>query len=113
MAAAVAPAAAFAAAQAGSIGAGFRCACSVRWLNSARKLERRAGRPDSCRQLRTLPPTAHAHAPTHTAHAHARSGAGFILPFLLGVVDMLYRDLGVMHADMPAAGASGGAIAVA
>jgi hypothetical protein len=43
----------------------------------------------------------------------ARSGAGFILPFFLGVIDMLYRDLGVMHADMPAAGASSGAIAVA
>ncbi|GBF90753.1 hypothetical protein Rsub_03054 [Raphidocelis subcapitata] len=41
------------------------------------------------------------------------SGGGFILPFLLGVIDMLYRELGVMNADMPVAGASAGAIAAA
>ncbi|GBF90752.1 hypothetical protein Rsub_03053 [Raphidocelis subcapitata] len=41
------------------------------------------------------------------------SGGGFILPFLLGVIDMLYRDLGVMNADMPVAGASAGSIAAA
>jgi hypothetical protein len=39
-----------------------------------------------------------------------RSGGGFLIPFLLGVINMLYIETGVLKFDMPVAGASSGAI---
>lgn len=39
------------------------------------------------------------------------SGGGFLIPFFLGVIDVLYRDLKVFNHSMPVAGASTGAIA--
>ncbi|GBF95267.1 hypothetical protein Rsub_08298 [Raphidocelis subcapitata] len=38
------------------------------------------------------------------------SGGGFIIPFMLGVIQMLYVELGVMKYSMPVAGASTGSI---
>lgn len=39
------------------------------------------------------------------------SGAGFLIPFFLGVIDILYRDLRVLNHTAPVAGASAGALA--
>ncbi|KAI8470837.1 MAG: hypothetical protein J3K34DRAFT_521020 [Monoraphidium minutum] len=38
------------------------------------------------------------------------SGAGFLIPFFLGVIDVLQRQLGVLQPDMPMAGGSSGAL---
>ncbi|KAI8475984.1 MAG: hypothetical protein J3K34DRAFT_4270 [Monoraphidium minutum] len=38
------------------------------------------------------------------------SGGGFLIPFFMGVIDMLYRQLGVMEYGNPVAGASSGSI---
>jgi len=38
------------------------------------------------------------------------SGGGFLIPFMLGVLNMLYIELGVMKFEMPVAGGSTGAI---
>ena len=42
--------------------------------------------------------------------AAACSGGGFLVPFFLGVIQVLYFDLKVMTHDMPVAGGSAGAI---
>jgi hypothetical protein len=41
------------------------------------------------------------------------SGGGFLLPFMLGVINMLYIELGILKHDMPVAGGSTGAISTA
>ena len=38
------------------------------------------------------------------------SGAGFLIPFFLGVIDVLQRQLGVITPTMPMAGGSSGAL---
>jgi hypothetical protein len=42
----------------------------------------------------------------------ARSGAGFLLPFYLGVIDVLQKQMGILKPDMPVAGSSAGSIAM-
>jgi hypothetical protein len=39
-----------------------------------------------------------------------RSGAGFLIYFYFGVVDVLQRQLGVIKQDMPQAGSSAGSL---
>ena len=38
------------------------------------------------------------------------SGGGFLLPFIMGVLNMLYVDLQIIKYEAPVAGASSGAI---
>jgi hypothetical protein len=120
--------AALAAAQAGGLGIGFRCApgaavrprnpCLVATCNSAASpLLPRAARlrfHKSRARARFVGPAGRRPPPpprTPLPHPASPSGGGFILPFFLGVIDMLYRDLGVMQYSYPAGGGSTGSIA--
>jgi hypothetical protein len=76
------------------------CRCRRR----RRRCRRRTFKPP---QGSAAPRAAHSHA------LHIPSGGGFLLPFFLGVIDMLYRDLGVLRYTYPVAGGSTGSIATA
>ena len=59
------------------------------------------------------PPTDNTHTttPTNTTDNNTNSGGGFLIPFLLGVLNMLYVELEILNHATPVAGASSGAIA--
>ena len=46
------------------------------------------------------------------APCRSPSGAGFLLPFYLGVIEVLQRQLGIMKPEMAVAGSSAGSIAM-
>jgi hypothetical protein len=55
---------------------------------------------------------------THKSHhppypPPTTSGAGFLMPFFLGVIDLLYNELGILKYSTPNAGSSAGSITLA
>jgi hypothetical protein len=90
--------AAYAAAQAGTLGVGFRCGAARRGAAQRAAPGRRAA-------------AAAGRARAHPDPSPPPSGGGFIIPFFLGVIDVLQKQ-GIIKPGMPMAGASSGALAI-
>jgi hypothetical protein len=98
--------AAYAAAQAGTLGVGFRCGAARRGAAQRAAPGRRAAA--AAGRARAPPPPPPGPPPPPSPPP---SGGGFIIPFFLGVIDVLQKQ-GIIKPGMPMAGASSGALAI-
>jgi hypothetical protein len=71
---------------------------------------RAPGRPQAPAAVAPLPPNPN---PPLTPLRAPRSGGGFLIPFMLGVLNMLYIELGILKHHDPVAGTSTGSISAA